>query len=146
MSDYTIHKMNDEMLQDLQRLFEIIYPNDSCTVRKLLYKNDHPDHIVTLVARDKNELIGQVNIFHKDLLGGIINIGCHVVDRFRSQGVGERLVRESIKCAMAEGHQKFHIITESSNLPARRLAEKLSFSKSEDTLFDDHVVYYKLFG
>ena len=146
MGDYKIQKMNDEMLPDLQILFKSIYPNDACTARKLLYKNDHPGHIVTLVARVKTKLIGQVNIFEKDLLGGIINIGCHIVENYRNQGVGTNLTQEAINLAIKKGHQKFHIITEASNLPSRRLAEKLAFSKSDNASIDGHVIYYKIFG
>ncbi len=99
--------MNDEMLPDLQILFNSIYPNDPCTVRKLLYKEDHPNHVVTLVARSQKELIGQANIFQKDLLGGIINIGCHVAENYRRQGVGTKLTEEAIKSQLRKVARNF---------------------------------------
>lgn len=146
MDDYTIQEMNESMMPNLQVLFEKIYPNDSCTVRKLLYKNDHPGHIVTLVATKPGEVIGQVNIFEKNIIGGIINIGCHVSANYRTQGIGASLIQEAINVAISKGHSEFHIITESQNGAARRLAEKLSFVILKDKSLDNHMIYYKKFG
>ena len=145
MGNYTIQEMNEDMLPKLKELFENIYPNDSCTVRKLLYNNDHPAHVVTLVATKQDEIIGQVNIFEKDIMGGIINIGCHVSESYRSKGIGAMLVQEAINVAINNGHNEFHIIAEPDNIAARRLAEKVSFVRSKGKKLDNYLVFNKKF-
>lgn len=146
MGNYSIQEMNEKMLPNLQVLFENIYPSDSCIVRKLLYKNDHPGHVVTLVAKEQDEIIGQVNIFEKDIIGGILNIGCHVSENSRKKGIGTKLVQKAIKVANDKGYSEFHILTEPENVAACRLAEKLSFVKSKGKYSDKHLIYYKKTG
>ena len=129
MGNYTIQLMKDEMLPELKLLFGRIYPDEPELVRKLLYKNNASNHIVTVVAEEAPQIIGQANIFRKTILDEIINIGYHVDPDYRSKGVATQLVEFAIKKAREKGFSEFHIITDAKNIPACRVAEKMLFKE-----------------
>ena len=89
------------------------------------------------------KFIGQENIFIKEINDGITNIGFHVHPLYRSKGVATSLVEAAIQKATVLGYKKFHIITETSNLKAIRLARKLHFMVETSFEVPRHTVLIK---
>ncbi|MDJ0621337.1 MAG: GNAT family N-acetyltransferase [Desulfocapsaceae bacterium] len=136
--------MHNEMLPEVKALFDLIYPNDPVTVKRLCYKTNTQNHLVTMLAKDSGEFIGQANAFVKEINGSINNIGFHVHPLFRSRGVATALVEAVVKKATDLGHTKFHIITKASNMAAIRVSRKLNFTVETDFEILQNIVFNKI--
>ncbi len=78
------------------------------------------------VAEDDGKLVGHVcAAVAQDGTGWILNTA--VLPHYRRQGIGERLMINSIDALLRAGVRHFKVTSESENFPAIRLYEKLGF-------------------
>lgn len=146
MSTYITKEMNNNMLPKLIQLLERVYPNCSEIVKKLTYKKEHPLHIMTVVAVENDKIIGQANIFKKQVLGGIINVGYHVDPLNRSKGIATKIVGSAIEKAIAKGYNDFHIMTAPENIAAQCVANKLGFVNIKANYVGNTLIFNKKYG
>jgi len=111
--------------------------------------------IPQFVALHGNEVIGFCDIRPKALEGfkhtGTLGMG--VLKNYRRQGIGERLIVETIAKAKGQGLDRIELEVFASNLPAIQLYEKLGFeveglkknARKLDGVTDDLVVMALLY-
>lgn len=89
------------------------------------------DHAVMFVAKDGDSIVGLASLFIiynlAEVSGDIEDV---VIDeKYRGQGLGERLVRALIEEARARGLYELYLTSRSSRVAANKLYEKIGFEK-----------------
>lgn len=93
------------------------------------------------VAEDDGKLVGHVcaALAQDGVTGWILNTA--VLAHYRRQGIGERLMLRSIDALIQAGARCIKVTSETGNIPAIRLYEKLGFRKVtvEENYYGDGV-------
>ena len=88
----------------------------------------------TIVAVVEDKVVGYAT-YSLDERRGIAEIGNNAVDPgFQRRGIGSMLQEEIDRRMRAEGYSRFTVSTLSVDLPARRIYEKLGYSRSSETI------------
>ena len=85
--------------------------------------------VAQLVALDNGAVVGCCDVIPSGIdsfkHGGRLGMG--VAKKYRGQGIGERLARETIMKVKANGLERIELSVFASNMAARKLYEKLGF-------------------
>jgi ribosomal-protein-alanine N-acetyltransferase len=119
--------IRDARLDDLDDIFKIEQRSFTDPYPKGLLEAFFYLPGVYIVAVSEEEVIGYaVGIIRYESLGHVVSIA--VDEAMRRKGVGERLMKETIKRLCSKGTKRVRIEVRESNVPAIRLYTKLGFT------------------
>lgn len=143
MLNIRIEDYNVSMIEQIRRLFAVIYPDQPDIVDRVCYDPKRQDHISTKVACLNHELIGQANIFFNKSLNGNANLGFHVHPSNRGFGIATFLSNEALKDSHSKGVSRFYIRTNKDNFAAIAVARKLGFIPVENKFSKNNLMIFK---
>lgn len=127
------------------KLFSVIYPDwplSNCA--RMAYDENHPLHILTLVAVSGGSPIGQINVFSVGESAKLGNVGYHVHPDWQRKGVASRLLAEVLPRVAGTFKDGLVVQCHESNLASQALAVKFDFKPASDTLVACYRHYLKL--
>ncbi|GDY25805.1 hypothetical protein AHAT_16950 [Agarivorans sp. Toyoura001] len=117
-------------------LFASIYPDwDTQQCNRMAYDETHPWHVLTLLAVEGCDLVGQINIFRVGESAEMANVGYHVHPHWHRKGVASLLLSGALAKITNIFSDGLVIQTNESNIASIALARKLGFVELPKEIF-----------
>lgn len=109
-----------------------IFSEEDCAYLHYLYSFINPEAKKYFMVYENREIIGITGIYEDEFTqeADTVWVGWYgVLPKYRGQGYGERILMETIELAAKSGYKFIRLYTESANVPACRLYDKVMYFK-----------------